>query len=371
MRRHDRVLEVANRRPRAYRGSLLVGFSVEQQPVTQADKVLPRRATLAFLLILGIGASFAFAADRQTPGRIARIGILSAASPELLAQFGVLEPFFRHLRELGYVEGQNLISEYRLAEGKPERLPELAVELVHLNVDVILAAGPAAARAARDATSTIPIVFTLVGDAVAEGLVASLGRPEKNVTGVSISGGSEIVGKRIQLLKEAFPSVRRVGLLWNPGNPSHLAIIGEIPQVAKAAGVELRVIEARRPQDLDALFGLMLPNQIDGLVVLEDVIFALRAKELAEFLTRSRTPAIFGATEFVEAGGLMSYQTSFATVNRQAATYVDKILKGAKPSELPVLEPTRFDLVVNLKTAKALGLAIPQSLLLRADEVIQ
>jgi putative ABC transport system substrate-binding protein len=263
-----------------------------------------RKAILVFSALLSCSvASIALSAEPRSPsGKVVQLGILGAASPQLLAQFGVLEPFFQRLRELGYIEGSNLIVAYRLAEGKPERLPNLATELVQMNVDIILATGPAAARAAKEATSTIPIVFTLVGDAVAEGLVESLGRPEKNLTGASISGGAEIVGKRIQLLKETFPYVRRVGLLWNPGNPSHLAIIGELPQVAKAVSVELRLFEARRPQDVDALFGSMLPNQIDGLVVLEDVIFALRAKELAEFLSRIGTPAIFGATEFVEVG---------------------------------------------------------------------
>jgi putative ABC transport system substrate-binding protein len=299
------------------------------------------------------------------------LGVLTAASPRLLTQFGFLEPFVQRLRELGYIEGQNLVIDYRLAEGKPERLPDLAAELVRLNVDIILATGPAAARAAKNATSTVPIVFTLVGDAVAEGLVGNLARPEANLTGVSISGGAEIVGKRMQLLKEAIPSIGRLGLLWDPGNPSHSVIMGDMPRVAKETGVELRIFEVQRPEDFERVFASMTHDRIEGLVVLEDVIIALRAKELAEFLAQRAIPAIYGATEFVEAGGLMSYQTSFATVNRQAAMYVDKILKGAKPSELPVLQPTRFELVVNLRAAKALGLTVPQSLLLRADDVIQ
>jgi putative ABC transport system substrate-binding protein len=331
-----------------------------------------RKAALALTLVLSFCTiSIALAADARPPARIARIGILSAASPALLAQFGILEPFFRGLRELGYIEGQNLVVEYRLAEGKLERLPELATDLVRLNVDVILASGPASARAAKNATSKIPVVFTLVGDAVAEGLVASLGRPEGNLTGVSISGGVEIVGKRMQLLKEAVPTVTRMGLLWNPGNPSHTSIVDKLPAIATSAGLELRLFEARRAEDFEQLFVSLKPEHIGALLVLEDVIFAIQARKLTEFLAQSRLPAIYGATEFVEAGGLMSYQTSFAAVNRQAATYVDKILKGARPSDLAVEEPTKFELVLNLKAAKALGIIIPQSLLLRADEVIQ
>jgi putative ABC transport system substrate-binding protein len=258
-----------------------------------------------------------------------------------------------------------------MAEGKPERLPDLAAELVRRHVDVILASGPAAARAAKNTTSTLPVVFTLVGDAVAEGLVTSLARPDRNVTGVSISGGVEIVGKRIQLLKEAVPSIERMGILWNPGNPSHSAVMRELPRITNAAGVNLRMFEAGRPEDLEGVLASMTHDRIQGLVVLEDVIFALRAKEMTASLAQNRIPAIYGATEFVEVGGLISYQTSFATVNRQAAVYVDKILKGARPADLPVELPTKFELVINLKTARALDLAIPQSLLLRADEVIQ
>jgi len=331
-----------------------------------------RKVVFALVVSLSCcGAKITPAAEARPPTRIVHLGVLTAASPTLLRQFGVLEAFVQRLRDLGYVEGQNLVINYRLAEGRPERLPDLATELVHLNVDIILAAGPAAARAAKNATSTVPIVFRLVGDAVAEGLVANLARPEANLTGVSISGGAEIVGKRMQLLKEAVPSIGRLGLLWDPGNPSHSAIMGDMPRFAMETGVELHIFEVRRPEDVERVFAAMTHDRIEGLVVLEDVIIALRAKELAEFLAQSVIPAIYGATEFVEAGGLMSYQTSFATVNRQAAVYVDKILKGAKPSDLPVMEPTRFELVVNLKAAKALGVTIPPSMLLRADEVIQ
>ena len=330
-----------------------------------------RKAVLAIGVVLICATQADFAAEVRRPAATARIGVLTVGSQKLLAQFGILDPFFRQLAELGYAEGRNLVVEYRFAEGEPERLPELASELVRSHVDLILAAGPAAARAARNATSTVPIVFTLVGDAVAEGLVDSLARPRGNLTGVTISGGVEIVGKRIQLLKEAVPSIRRMGVLWNPGNPSHAALMSALPEVAKAAEVELRGFEIRRPEDFDACFAALTRERVDGLVVLEDAVIALRARDLAEFLARSRTPTIYGATEFVKVGGLMSYQTSFGAVSAQAAVYVDKILKGARPGDLPIEQPTKFELVVNLGAAKALGLTIPQSLLLRADEVIR
>jgi putative ABC transport system substrate-binding protein len=331
-----------------------------------------RRAALALGLIpILLAHGIALAADVRARGHVARIGILSAASQSLMAQFRVFDPFLQQLHDLGYVEGRNFVFEYRLAEGKPERLPGLAAELVRLNVDVILASGPAAARAARDVTATIPIVFTLVDDAVAEGLVASLGRPERNVTGVSLAGGVEIAGKRLQLLREAVPSVKSVGILWNPGNPSHAALVREMPRVAKAAGVELHLFEVRRPEDFATFFASISNTRIDGLVVLGDVILALRSQELTDFLGQHRIPTIYGDTEFVKVGGLMAYQTSFATVMRRAAIYVDKILKGAKPSDLPVEEPREIELVINLRTAKAMGLALPQSLMLRADRVIE
>jgi putative ABC transport system substrate-binding protein len=333
---------------------------------------MQRRAAIALVLVVTLCASsIALAADAPPPSRVVHIGILTTASRSLLAQFGVLDPFLQGLRDLGYVEGRNAVFDWRLADGKPERLPGLAKELVRLKVDVILATGPAAARAARDATATIPIVFTLVDDAVAEGLVASLGRPERNVTGVSLAGGPDIVGKRIQLLREAVPSLKRVGLLLNPGNPSHAALVHDMPSVSKAAGVDLRIFEVRRLEDFDNFFASIPDAHIDGLVVLDDVILALRSQALTDFLARSRIPAIYGATEFAKVGGLLSYQTSFATINRRAAVYVDKILKGAKPADLPVEEPKELELVINLKTAKALGLTLPQSLMLRADRVIE
>jgi ABC-type uncharacterized transport system substrate-binding protein len=316
-------------------------------------------------------ARIARAADTASVTRSARIGVLGAASARLLAQFGVLTPFFDRLRELGYVEGQNLVVDYRLADGNPERLPDLARELVQLNVDVILAAGPAAAHAAAHATSTIPVVFTLV--------VRGHGRRSRRQPRASRQESHrriDLRGHRDRrqtraALEASRPFDRKIGLLWNPGNPSHAALVQEVPRTVKTSGLELQMFEARRPQDFDALFATLGHDRIDGLVVLEDVIFALRAKDLADFLLEHRTPSIFGATESVEVGGMMSYQTSFATVNMAAATYVARILRGARPSQLPVQEPTKFELAINLHTAKALGIAIPQSVLLQVDRVIQ
>lgn len=299
------------------------------------------------------------------------IGFMAGAAPGPLVQRQVVDPFLQGLRDIGYVEGQNITVLFRWAEGKPERFPDLANELVRLDVDVIVAAGPASALAAKNATSTIPVVFTMVSDAVAEGLVASLGRPGKNLTGLSISAGVEIVGKRLQLLKEAVPSAKRIGLLTNPGNPSHVLVLRELTRIAQSMSVELQVLEARRSEDFAGLFMAMTKGRVDALLVLDDAMFAIFALTLVELSGKNRIPAIYGSNGFVEAGGLMSYQGNFLVVNRRAATYVDKILKGAKPGDLPVEEPTRFDLAINLNAAKALGITIPQTLLLRADEVIQ
>ena len=329
-----------------------------------------RRAVLALGVVLTLGAAHdALAAEAKQSERVAHIGLITVGSQKLFTQFRVFDPFFRQLDKLGYTEGRNLVVDYRFAEGEPERLPALAQELVRLKVDVIVAGGPAAARAAKNATTTVPIVFTLVGDPVAEGLVDCLARPRGNVTGVTLASGIDTVGKRIQLLKEAAPSIKRIGVLWNPGNPSHAAIIPQLPAAAREAGVELRTFELRRPEDFESLFAAMRSDRVDGMLVLEDAVIALRAKDVADFVAQAGTPAIYGAAEFVRAGGLMSYQASFASVNEQAAIYVDKIIKGAKPSSLPVELPTKFELVINLNAAKAIQLAVPRELLLRADEV--
>jgi putative ABC transport system substrate-binding protein len=238
-------------------------------------------------------------------------------------------------------------------------------------VDVIVAPTSTSALAAKQATTTIPIVFATATDPVASGLVASLARPGGNITGLSLFAGMEIVGKSLQLLKEAVPKVSRVAVLWNPANVSHPLLLKEIEIAARALGLQLQMLEARGPDAFDSTFAAMTRERTGALFVLADPIFLLNRTRLAELAVKHRLPAIYGLREHVEAGGLMAYAPSVADLLRRAATYVDKILKGAKPADLPVEQPTRFELVINLKTAKALGLPIPQSVLMRADKVIE
>jgi putative ABC transport system substrate-binding protein len=284
------------------------------------------------------------------------------------------EAFLQGLRDLGYNEGPNLVIEYRDAEGKPERLPALAAGLVALNVDVIVAgAGTLSALAAKQATTTIPIVFPVVGDPVADGLVTSLARPGGNLTGLS-AVSTELIGKLLELLKQAVPGVSRVALLLKPDAAPERTMQGYLKEsdaAARALGVQLQVVEAQGPEDFDRAFSDMSEARADALVVLGTPVFQVARQRLVDLAAKSRLPTVFSYRAFVDAGGLMSYGPSFPDMFRRAATYVDKILNGAKPADLPVEQPTKFELVINLKTAKALGLTVPQSLLARADEVIE
>jgi putative ABC transport system substrate-binding protein len=284
------------------------------------------------------------------------------------------EAFLQGLRDLGYNEGPNLVIEYRDAEGKPERLPALAAGLVALNVDVIVAgAGTLSALAAKQATTTIPIVFPVVGDPVADGLVTSLARPGGNLTGLS-AVSTELIGKLLELLKQAVPGVSRVALLLKPDAAPERTMQGYLKEsdaAARALGVQLQVVEAQGPEDFDRAFSDMSEAHADALVVLGTPVFQVARQRLVDLAAKSRLPTVFSYRAFVDAGGLMSYGPSFPDMFRRAATYVDKILNGAKPADLPVEQPTKFELVINLKTAKALGLTVPQSLLARADEVIE
>jgi putative ABC transport system substrate-binding protein len=329
---------------------------------------MDRRTFLA-----GTGAAlFAtpFAAEAQQAAKIARIGLLPvnvAANPHLQ------EAFLRGLRDLGYVEGRNLVIEYRNAEGKLERFPALAAELVALKVDVIVAPSTPAALAAKQATRTIPIVFASVVDPVTTGLVTSLARPGGNVTGLSFLS-PELVGKCLELLKQAVPGVSRVAALWQPGGlpeRTEKDFLKEAEVAARALGVRLQFVEARGPADVDRAFSDMTRARAGALTVLPYSMFLNERRRLVDLAAKNRLPAVYGGREFVDAGGLMAYGPDLADSWRRAATYVDKILKGAKPANLPIEQPTKFELVINLKTAKALGLTIPPSLLGRADEVIQ
>ncbi|TMH21568.1 MAG: ABC transporter substrate-binding protein [Betaproteobacteria bacterium] len=329
---------------------------------------MDRRSTVLALLALGAAP---FTAEAQQATKVARIGYLAnnpATSPYLR------ETFLQGLRDLGYVEGRNLVIEYREAEGKADRLPALAAELVALKVDVILAAGSTlTARVAKEATTTIPIVFAAVGDPVGSGLVTSLARPGGNVTGLS-GLTAELVGKRLELLKQAVPGVDRVAVLWFPGalgERTDKDMLREAEAAARALAVRLQVVEARGPADFDRAFSDMTRARAGALTVLPSNMFLREHRRLVDLAAKNRLPAVYTFREFVDAGGLMSYGANQPDLFRRAATYVDKILKGAKPGDLPVEQPTKFELIINLKTAKDLGLTIPQSVLARADEVIQ
>jgi putative ABC transport system substrate-binding protein len=307
----------------------------------------------------------------QQAGKIARIGYLTgtnlAASPRLH------EAFRQGLRDLGYVEGRNLVIEYRSAEGKLERLSALAAELVALKVDVIVAGGRPPALAAKQATSALPIVFAVAADPVADGLVTSLARPGGNVTGLS-NLAPELVGKRLELLKQAVPGVSRVAVLWQPGARSERTdkdMLKAADVAARTLGVRLQFVEARGPADFDRAFSDMTRARADALTVLPSPMFINERRRLVDLAAKNRLLAVYPLREYVDAGGLMAYGAHLADLFRRAATYVDKILKGAKPADLPVEQPATFELVINLKTASALGLTIPPSLLGRADEVIQ
>ena len=310
------------------------------------------------------------AAEAQQAAKIARIGYLvgnRAANPHLH------EAFRQGLRDLGYVEGRNLVIEYRDAEGKLERLPALAAELVALKVDGILASGTLQALAALQATKTIPIVFAAAGDPVADGLVTSLARPGGNVTG-SANLQLELVGKCLEQLKQAVPGVSRVAVLWQPGAMGERTakdMLKSADVAARALGVRLQFVEARVPADFDRVLSDMTRARADALTVLPSAMFINERRSLVDLAAKNRLPTVYSVREYVDAGGLMSYGSNLADVFRLAATYVDKILKGAKPADLPVEQPTKFELVINAKTAKALGITIPQTVLLRADEVIE
>jgi putative tryptophan/tyrosine transport system substrate-binding protein len=309
------------------------------------------------------------AANAQQAGKVYRIGYLSAPSRASVEQ--ALQAFLRRLRELGLVEGQNLIIEYRWADGKAERLPELAAELVQLKVDLIVAPAGSAALVAKKATSTIPIVMLFPVDPVGLGLVASLGRPGGNVTGTTLSPGSEIFGKQLQILKEAIPRASRFAIVANPAEPGFTSQMNEVETAARSLGIRLQHVEVRGPEDLDSAFAAMARERAEALLVQGSSTFLVHRKRLAELAVKGRLPTMSNFREMVEAGSLMAYGVNMADFIGRAAVFVDKILKGAKPADLAVEQPTKFELVINLKTAKALGLTIPPPVLARADEVIQ
>jgi len=307
-------------------------------------------------------------ADAQQAAKVPRIGFLGNSTAALEAN--LVGPFREGLRELGYVEGRNILIEYRWAEGKNERLPALIAELIALKVDVIVTAGTPAALAVKKATTSIPLVMAAAGDPIGVGLVASLARPGGNVTGLSAIA-PELEGKRLELLREVVPKLSHIAVLWNPDNPFQPGSLKETRAAAQVLGIKVQLLGVRTAEDFPAAFAAILKERPDALLVLADRIFLHNRARIVDFEAKRRLPGMYPYRELVEAGGLMSFGPSYADMHRRAATYVDKILKAAKPADLPVEQPTKFDLVINLKTAKALGLTIPPSLLGRADEVIQ
>jgi ABC-type uncharacterized transport system substrate-binding protein len=318
--------------------------------------------TIGCLIALALGLLVVpFATAAQTR-KIARIGLLDYAPS--------WEPFRHALRELGYREGENLYLEYRPTEGRRERLPELAAELVRLPVDVLVTSGAVATRAAQEATTTIPIVMVGVGDPLRTGIVVSLAQPGGNVTGSTLLG-AELSAKRLQLLQEALPALARVAFLWNPANIANRLHFEDIELGAKALGVTLQSVEVSNPDEFDRAFAALSGDRPDALIMTADPMHQLHVGRVIDFAAQHRLPALYQLREHVEAGGLMSYGASLPELFRRGALYVDKILKGAKPAHLPVEQPMQFELVINLKTAKALGLTIPPLILFQADAVIR
>jgi putative ABC transport system substrate-binding protein len=319
--------------------------------------------------LLFIATMFAVCfAEAQQPTKIARIGFLVDGTPS--TQSTRIQAFRQGLRDLGYMEEKNIVIEYRYAAGVADRLSNLATELVSLKVDVIVTAGTPEALAAKKATKTIPIVFASVGNPVGSGVVDSLSQPGANVTGLS-SFAADLSGKRLELLKEAFPKVYRVAVLWYPSNASSALGWREIQAMAPSLGVQLQSVEVRVSSDFDSAFQAVIRERAQAILPHTGSLATNNRARILDFAVKNQLRAMYGDTAFVEAGGLMAYGPSYADMSRRAAIYVDKILKGAKPGDLPVEQPKKFELVINLKTAKQIGLTIPQSVLYRADKVIR
>jgi len=323
----------------------------------------------AFITALSFGLlGVPGAGEAQPAANVPRIGWLGGPTRESAEVF--VREFRRGLKDLGWVEGQNIVIEWRFAGGRAERLPDLAAELVRLRVDLIVVPSTPTALAAKNATKTIPLVTVGGGDPVELGLVASLARPGGNITGLSSNLGPEIAGKQLEVLKETVPKVSRMAVLWNPTTPGNALALREAEITARALAVELQLLEARSASDFDGAFAAMTTRRAGALLILGDVMFTTHRRRLAALAVKSRLPAIYGGREFVDEGGLLCYGAKLSDNFHRAAVYVDKILKGAKPGDLPIERPTTFQLVVSLKTARALGLTIPPSLLQRADQVI-
>ena len=323
------------------------------------------------LVALGAGAiAFPFSSLAQQPGKVWRIGFLSQSSRPDSLDSHYYGAFARGMRELGYVEGKNLLIEWRFADNKAERLPSLAAELAHLKVDAIVTAGTSATRAAQRATATIPILIGSAGDPVVEGFVKSFAHPGGNMTG-TYNIAADISPKHLEMLLSMVPKLSRVFVLANPDNSAHTTILKNVQAAARTTSVTVLSLDARSPQEIEQAFSRMARQKAGALMVMRDPLFNRQVRQIAELAAKHRLPTIAGLREYVEAGGLMSYGTNLTEQYRRAATYVDKIFKGAKPGDLPIEQPTKFELFINGKTAKALGLKIPQSLVISADRVIE
>ena len=307
-------------------------------------------------------------ANAQAPNKIAHLGFLASSSGERIKDR--LAAFREGLKQLGYTEGKNIVIDYHSAAGEFARLPQLAAELLRSKPDVIVAEGAPAAHAAKNATSFVPIVIGNAADPVGTGLVASLARPGGNVTGLS-DFNLAVITKRLELIKEVVPSASRIAILVNPTNPTNPLQLKEIQSAAPGLAVTLLIVEAKRPEDIDNAFASIRKERAGAVIVFGDPMFGTQRKLIGDLALKNRLPSIYGASDNMEVGALMSYGVNFNDLYRRAATYVDKILKGAKPADLPVEQPTKFELVINLKTAKQIGLTIPPNVLARADRVIK
>ena len=326
------------------------------------SKKLGSFALSVMLIALGVPAK------AQQPKKVPRIGFLGGASSSSYAVR--IDAFRQGLNELGYIEGKNIVIEYRYAEGKLDRLPALAKELVGLKPDVIVAAPTPSVLAAKKASATIPIVFVSVADPVGSGLVASLARPGENITGLTVLV-PELSGKRLELLKEAIPKVTRVAALWNPANPAQKLVWKEMQAAAQELRLQLQSLEVRSGNDFDIAFEAALRERTQALIPSPEPLINTQLKRIVEFAAKNRLPAMYGGPEVVDAGGLMSYAPNYIDQYRRTAIYVDKILKGAKPADLPVQQPMKFEFIINLKAANQIGLTIPPNVLVRADKVIK
>ena len=329
-----------------------------------------RKIASALTLLAGAVLSMPLAGEAQQPGEVPQVGYINPGHFSDQVRLRRFEAFRQGLRDLGYVEGRNVALEPRWAEGKYDRYPALAADLVRLKVHVIVAVGGRATQVAQQATRTIPIVMSAVNDPVGSRLVASLARPGGNVTGITVMA-PDLVGKQFELLREVVPKVSRVALLLNPDNPASGEQLREAEAAARVVNVRLQPLQAKMPQEIDSAFAAMARERAGALVVLADAILYNQRKQIADLAAKSRLPSASPMQDYAEAGGLTAYGADLLDLERRSATFVDKILKGAKPADLPVEQPTKFGLIVNLRTAQALGLSIPPSVLARAAEVIQ